>query len=31
MKYFLRTLEILGILAGLFCGGYLLFLLVYIV
>ena len=31
MKYFIRTLEILGILAAAFFFGYLLFLMVYIV
>ena len=31
MKYFIRALEILGILAAVFFFGYLLFLLVYIV
>ena len=31
MKYFIRTLIVLAILAGAFCLGYLAFLLTYIV
>ena len=31
MKYFIRALEILGILTAAFFFGYLLFLIVYIV
>ena len=31
MKYFLRVLEIFGILSAVFFLGYLLFLMVYIV
>lgn len=31
MKYFIRTLEILGILAAAFFLGYLIFLMVHIV